>query len=179
MWKKAWSIAIFSFAYLLQRSHSRYTCMCIQKVHVFPPWLILYPCKNHLMYQTSGVNIAYTDRLCFPLRWICVFPRRSVWGLLTIEILLHGDNTDTAVIKGSINTWKMDFMSTMNLCLVILGPAWNSLFLQILTRWLQNLYMEHWFGELCDSIWHFLIHNCTLWKNSAKCTKGSRDVTLM
>ena len=28
---------------------------------------------------------------------------------MTIEILLHGDNTDTAVIKGSINTWEMDF----------------------------------------------------------------------
>ena len=109
VWKKAWSIAILSFTYLLQRSHSRYTCMCIQKVHVFPPWLILYPCKNHLMYQGCGVTIVYTDRLCFPLRWICVFPRRSVWGLLTIEILLHGDNTDTAVIKGSINTWEMDF----------------------------------------------------------------------
>ena len=147
VWKKAWLsfMALSSSQRSWCRDQSLFWVLPIfarkplfkhiQKVHVCPT---LSPCKNYLMYRECEVAIVYTDQSCFPLRWICVFPRRSVRGLLTIEILLHGDNTDTAVIKGSINTWEMNLMSTKNLCWVILGPTWNSLLLQIQTRRLQT-----------------------------------------
>lgn len=142
----------------------------IQKVNVWPSLTFFLS-----LYRGCEVNIVYIDRSCFPLGWICVFPRRSVWGLLTTEILLHGDNTDTAVIKGSINTWKMDFYVYQEFMLSDFGTNMKQSVASNTDK-MTSKFIDG-FGELCDSIWHFLIYIYVHYKRILLKAQGAREMS--